>query len=1182
MKIPALPLKEKERLIALKNYQILDTGTEKEFNRITELASLICETPVSLITLLDEKRQWFKSRKGIEVTETPREVAFCQYTILKEEIFEVEDASIDDRFSDNILVTEDPNVRFYAGYPLVDKNGYALGTLCVLSPEPKLLNESQRKALTLLAQQAIELIMERREKAEASYFDALYQLSDDLICITGLDGTFKKVNPAFEKVLGWSSDELLDKNFLGLVHPDDMASCLEEMEQLGRGQHISNFGTRCLTKWGYYKVLQWTASPEPGTSNVFAIVRDITLQSLRDKKVKASENKLRSFFENSQGLMFTHDLEGKFLSVNTTGADMLGYSIAELLTMTLFDLIPEKHHPFLKEYLKKIDLEGKDSGLMTTLLKNGTPKVWVFNNILETDVNGHKYVIGNSLDVTEKHRLEQTLERTKKMLEQTNMVAKIGGWDLDLEHKKVSWSDVTRQIHEVAPDYEPELETGLDFYKEGINKDKITQAVKKAIAEGESWDLELVIITAKGRKIWVRSLGHAEFKDDKCRRLFGTFQDIDEKKKAEIALFEEKSRLSAFVRHAPAAVAMFDKKMHYIAVSNRWIEEYRLNGKEILGKSHYEVFPEITEDWKDIHSRSLKGAVEKKDVDIWRPDGWDHDQYLRWEVRPWYQFDGTVGGIMMFTQDITESSRQSEELNKAKEQAELASLAKSEFLANMSHEIRTPLNGVIGFTDLVLKTELDAVQLQYLKIVNESANALLSIINNILDFSKIESGKLELDVEKCDLYDLGSQAADIIAYQAQSKDLEMLLNIPEDLPRFIWADSVRLKQVIINLLANAVKFTDKGEVELKIQTLSEGEGDLTIFRFEVRDTGIGIKLSKQDKIFEAFSQEDSSTTKKYGGTGLGLTISNQLLELMGSKLQLISKPDEGSTFFFDIALKAEQGAVLEVDSMEFIKRVLVVDDNDNNRAIISQMLFLRGIECVNAKNGFEALELYQNGEEFDVVLMDYHMPFMDGLETIKRIRNKFDASAAPQPVILLFSSSDDNAVINACDKLGVNKRLVKPIKMRDMYHVFSNLHLQNAANSPSRAKDEDAVNERVVNVLIAEDNLINMLLAKTIVRRIVPNAEIHEAINGLQCFEYCKSNTPDIIFMDIQMPEMNGYEATGQIRGLAHMKDVPIVALTAGNVKGEKEKCIAAGMNDFLAKPVLEEEIALVFRKWMK
>ena len=532
----------------------------------------------------------------------------------------------------------------------------------------------------------------------------------------------------------------------------------------------------------------------------------------------------------------------------------------------------------------------------------------------------------------------------------------------------------------------------------------------------------------------------------------------------------------------------------------------------------------------------------------------------------------------MFTQDITEQALQRAELKEARAVAEQASKAKSEFLANMSHEIRTPLNGVIGFTDLVLKTDLTETQQHYLGIVNQSANALLGTINDILDFSKIEADKLELDIDKADLYELASQAADIVTFQAQNKGLEMLLNVSSDLPRFIWADAIRLKQVLVNLLGNAVKFTTKGEIELRIHKLQPANGNQALLRFGVRDTGIGIHPEKLHKIFEAFLQEDVSTTKKYGGTGLGLTISNRLLALMNSKLELTSAVGKGSTFYFDIMLKVESGDPVNWDNLDHIKRVLIVDDNSNNRTIVRQMFLLRSIVSDEASNGFEALQKLARGEEYDVILMDYHMPYMDGLETIRKIRESFYASPEKQPVILLHSSSDDEKIIKACAELQINQRLVKPLKFDDLYNALNKLKLNpdKAQQAAQQAQDYGAP----FTILVAEDNEVNMLLARTIIRHIAPNATVMEAINGAVAFEMFKHRTPDMVLMDVQMPDMNGYEATRQIRSLPTGKQVPIVALTAANVKGEKERCIEAGMDDYITKPFLEDTLRELFRKY--
>ncbi|MDB5124793.1 MAG: hybrid sensor histidine kinase/response regulator [Mucilaginibacter sp.] len=1179
MKKYPVPANEKERLKALKNYNILNSVSEEEFDRITELASLVCGVPISLVSLIDENRQWLKSKKGIEIEEISRDQAFCQYAIMDTAIFEVEDATKDERFRDNELVTGAPNIRFYAGSPLVDPDGYTLGTLCVIDRQPRVLTEDQKTALQLLGQEVMSLIIERRQKEELRNFEKIFNLSNDLLFVGGADGFFKKINPAFGKVLGWDNEYLLSTSTFEFIHPDDVATTQKELEKLGKGGSTLNYVQRFKAKSGQYKNIQWTSSPDPLTGNIFGIGRDITDEKLKEQRLVASEERLRAFFENSLGLMCTHDLEGNFLSVNIAGASILGYSLDEILNKSLFDIVPAARHPLLKAYLQKIKDTGSGNGQMLTRHKNGSYRIWMFNNVLEKNAHGEDYVIGNAIDITERHHLEEDLKRTKEMLEQTNKVARVGGWEFDVRNKKIFWTDVTKQIHGVEPDFQPDMNVGISFYKEGESRDKIAKAIERALAEGEPWDLELQIVTAEGEELWVRALGNAEFENGACKRLYGTFQDIDEKKKAENALIIEKARLSAFVQHSPAAVAMLDNDMRYVAVSNCWLDDYHLTGRDIIGRSHYEFFPSITDERKERHQRVLKGAIERNAEDRQvEADG--NVFYVSWEMRPWYRFDGQVGGMMIFTQNITSLIKHREELEMAKLSAEEANIAKSEFLANMSHEIRTPLNGVIGFTDLVLKTKLNETQQQYLTIVNQSANALLGIITDILDFSKIEAGKLELNVEKCDLYELSSQATDIITYQVQTKGLEMLLNISPELPRFIWADQVRLKQILVNLLGNSSKFTDAGEIELKIEPLSFN-GDQTTIRFEVRDTGIGIKPDKLVKIFEAFSQEDSSTTKKYGGTGLGLTISNKLLGFMGSHLQLQSTLGQGSVFFFELTFKAEHGDALPMESLDHIKKVLIVDDNDNNRMILTRMLSLKDIASVEAKDGFEALELLSNGEKYDAVVIDYHMPFMDGLETIKKMRESFGSLPGDLPVILLYSSSDDGTLIKAYEELKINARLTKPVKIQDIYTVLSRLSQapRHAEGPGSPEKSEMRMGR--ISVLVAEDNAINMLLARMIVQKIAPNAIFLEAQNGIEAIKHCAQQMPDFILMDVQMPEMNGYEATRKIREMEHTGRVPIIALTASNVKGEKEKCLEAGMDDFVVKPIVEESIALAMDKWL-
>lgn len=1054
MKYTPLPENEKERLRVLHNAQVFDPAYEAHFERITELASSTCDTSIAFITLIDQNKQWYRSNKIFTIEEIAIENEFYRQTINTPGILEVADPAGDIRFKTNTN-HQYIKINYYAGIPLIDSIGNIIGTLSVFDTRPKKeLTPRQKRIIELLSIEIISLVNEIKNKKELNHFLKLYKSSHDLICEADTDGYLKRVNPAFSTALGWMEQDLLSNSFYSFIHPYDLQSTSDELKKLSSGKNAVNFTNRFKTKKGEYRTLQWSATTEVDAQRILAIARDVTRDKNLQQKILTNESKLKSFVENAQGFMFTHDLSGNFLFINTNGAEYLGYTKQEMQSMGLYDLIPKEHHPALNDYLREIKVKGKAEGLMATRHKKGEQILWIFNCVLESLASNKPYVICNAIDITERHNLVKELKNRNQKLEQANQIARLGNWELHLIEQKLVWSEVTRQIFEVGHDFDPSLESELLYYKPGITRDRRFDALNAAVLNGDSWDLELELITAKGNQIWIRSIGIPEFLEDRCYKISGTIQDITKIKRMEASLIA------------------------------------------------------------------------------------------------------------------------------AKEDAESANKAKSEFLANMSHEIRTPLNGIIGFTDLLIKTQLNETQQQYLSIVTQSGNALLNTINDILDFSKIEAGKLEMNWSKFNLYEMAEESADVIKYQVQSKGLEMLLNISADLPKYIWADELRLKQILINLLGNAVKFTESGEIELKVEALTNPELPEIKYRFSVRDTGIGINPDKKLKIFDAFSQEDASTTKRYGGTGLGLTISNKLLGLMNSQLKVDSVIGKGSVFYFEIILQSEPGESVEIQNLDKIKNVLIVDDNKNNRLIINKMLSLKEITSVEAGSGTEAIKLITRGEKFDVILMDYHMPDLDGLETIKKIREVLKDSDKDQPIVLLHSSSDES-IIKACEKLNVHHRLLKPIKLKDMYSALFRVISKKTEKQNQVVQEAERMDDPI-NVLIAEDNAVNMLLAKTIVRRIAPNATIYEAKNGLEAVELYKTTNIDIVLMDIQMPEMNGYEATKKIRAVRHKTHTPIIALTAGNVKGEKEKCFAAGMDDFISKPVVAHTIALSLKKWLQ
>jgi len=523
-------------------------------------------------------------------------------------------------------------------------------------------------------------------------------------------------------------------------------------------------------------------------------------------------------------------------------------------------------------------------------------------------------------------------------------------------------------------------------------------------------------------------------------------------------------------------------------------------------------------------------------------------------------------------------------LQAATDQAQAANRAKSEFLANMSHEIRTPLNGVIGFTELLLKTPLTPVQQQYAQHANTSGQALLGIINDILDFSKIEAGKLELEFIQSDIVELMEQTSDIIKYHAGQKQLELLLSISPEMPRLAEVDPVRLKQILINLLSNAVKFTERGEVELKVEftPLDQRQGRYT---FTVRDTGIGIAPDQRRRLFQAFSQADTSTTRRFGGTGLGLTISNLLAEKMGSKIEVHSEPGKGSIFYF--AIETTYTCSESRPKTPPIQRALVVDDNDNNRLILEHNFAYWGIEYVGCESGSTALALLTNTAPYDVLIIDYHMPDMDGLETIRLIRDHLRLAPEQLPIIFLHSSSDDPNLRDECKKLGVRFNLTKPVKAKELYRFLSNLHVNDSRHIAPPPHPPEIVaapaEEAPVTVLVAEDVATNMMLIKILLKKVIPGVEILEAHNGLEAVQAAQTHRIDMILMDVQMPELDGLAATRLIREMEQttQQHVPIIALTAGALHEERQRCLASGMDDFLTKPVQPVGLAEMKTKYL-
>ncbi|MEG3894288.1 MULTISPECIES: response regulator [unclassified Microcoleus] len=786
-------------------------------------------------------------------------------------------------------------------------------------------------------------------------------------------------------------------------------------------------------------------------------------------------------------------------------------------------------------------------------------------------------------------KLKESEERYRLVLEGVND----GIWDWDLSKNEVYWNDRLLEIIGLRRAQFGSTMEALYNRLHPEDKDGIVLAIGAHLEQEIDYNVGFRLLHSSGTYRYCTSQGKAQRNyQGKPLRMAGMISDITERKQAEDALERERQQLKQIITCVPVAMAMFDREMRYLANSHKWLTQFNLEWQSLTNCSHYELFPDTPNRWKVMYQEVLKGNVVSVSEDAWeRADG--SVMYLRWAAHPWYDPEGKVGGIVMVADKINE-------LVEARETALEASRVKSQFLANMSHEIRTPMNGVLGMAQLLLRAPLEPKQRQCAQTIYRSAEHLLSVINDILDFSKIEAGEMRLEKADLDLDSCMESVIEMLAPLAEEKGIELNILVDCSVPRKLVGDSGRLKQILLNLTGNAIKFTDRGQVLVHV---SVKRGDRTTggpqaakLLFSVRDTGIGISPEGQTKLFQSFSQVDDSPTRPYGGTGLGLAICKQLVEMMGGEIGVRSFLGNGSTFWFAVPLEKQ----LQVDPQTTKlagKKLLVVSASVLRSGAVRSLAQSWGARCDEAQTVADALSWLKNARDrisqhseegeksCDAVLVDLQMPDLDAEEFAGQVRSMQAVGS-----LIAMTALREQPKAEALCSVGFNGYVIEPVRPSRLLEAllapvketgeFGSLEAANTCKLPAVNSQSVTPNSpSSLKILLAEDHPINQQVIVAQLAVLGYHADC--AANGQEALDLLAEKSYDLVLMDCQMPVLDGYETAQKLRerekGDRHTF---VMALTAHAMPGEREKCLAAGMDDYLSKPVDLDALAAALKKY--
>jgi PAS domain S-box-containing protein len=979
-------------------------------------------------------------------------------------------------------------------------------------------------------------------------FDQVLEISPTAIVITDLDNRVASWNPAAERLFGYTAEEAAARNLDDLVATTEAlhAEALEFRRRVAASQHVQSI-TRRTRKDGSIVDVELLAAPmvaggEPvGT---FAIYHDIT-----------ELNRQRRFFEAlleaSPEAIVTTNLDDTVASWNPAAERLFGYAAEEALGRDIDELVAQRAD--LKIEGKELDREANEGRTVRAV----TQRTRKDGSLVDVDVVGGPVTVGGELvakhvfyhDISE---LQEQRRYFQSLLEISPAAVVV----TDLESKVVSWNPGAERVFGYSAGEavgsllddlvatRPELHQEAVGYSQAAERgERVRAMARRTRKDGSLVDVQMVsapVVVSEER------VGYVVI-----------YHDITE-------IQRQKRYFEALVEVSPVAIALMARDATVTSWNPAAERLFGYTADEAVGRNIDDLVSasdEIRAEAEAYTARGIRGDLVHAICGRTHKDGTlvDVEMFAAPVI-----VAGEVVGFYALYHDIRD-------LQQARRDAEAATEAKSAFLATMSHEIRTPLNAVIGMTGLLLDTELSTEQRDYAEVTRSSGDALLGVINDILDFSKIEAGRLDMEKAPFDLRECVESALELAAAAALKKGLDIAYDLDPDAPGALVGDVTRLRQILINLLNNAVKFTERGEVVITVAAERIDQGDRHRVHFAVRDTGIGIPEDRMGRLFESFSQVDPSTTRRHGGTGLGLAISRRLVELMGGTMWVESKVASGSTFHFTIEAESAPAPVRAFEKAEPSqlagRRVLIVDDNDTNRHILVKQAESWGMLPVETGAPAEALAWIRRGDPLDVAVLDMQMPEMDGLTLAGEIRRHRDADSLP--LVMLTSLGRGRS------PEGFAAYLTKPIKPSQLYDALIQVFggKLETAEAPVVAALDDRLAQHVpLRILVVEDNAVNQHLALLMLQKVGYRADV--AANGVEALEALERQPYDTVLMDVEMPEMDGLEATRRIHQRWPGERRPhIVAVTANAMQGERELCIQAGMDDYITKPIHIEEL---------